>query len=212
MIVKFFKRHPLVFALTYTVFYLTVFYYLEMLIEPRYIIHCALDDILPFCEYFIVPYLLWFIYIPVVCLYLIKKDVDSFWRLALMMFGGMTICILMYILFPNGVLLREKVPDNNIFCRLVNILYLRDTSTNVCPSIHTLNTLAAHTALCRSYRLEKASGIKLLSGIFAASVCLSTVFLDQHSVIDVACAAALCLVLGLVAYRPRENALDMVHN
>lgn len=210
--VGFFKRHPIIFALSYTLLYLSIFFILEKIVEPKYIIHCALDDMIPFCEYFIVPYLLWFLYIPAVFVYLVKKDIDTYWKLCLMMFGGMSVSVLVYILFPNGLTLRASVPNDNAFCRLVNLLYLNDTATNVCPSIHVLNTLSAHTALCHTAALDGAHGVKITSAVFALSVCLSTVFLDQHSVIDVLCAAVLCLIMGLIAYRQKEPAREAVHN
>lgn len=210
--VCFFKKHPIIFALSYTLLYTSIFFILEKIVEPKYIIHCAVDDMIPFCEYFIVPYLLWFLYIPIVFIYLAKKDIDTYWKLCLMMFGGMSISVAVYILFPNGVALREPVANDNIFCRLVNLLYLKDTATNVCPSIHVLNTISAHTAVCLTPTLEGAHAIKLASSIFTVFVCLSTVFLDQHSVIDVLCAAVLCLVMGVIAYRQREPQLNTVHN
>ena len=33
-------------------------------------IHCAIDDMIPFMEIFIIPYLLWFLYVVVIILYL----------------------------------------------------------------------------------------------------------------------------------------------
>ena len=42
-----------------------LFFLTESLIpvERCHVIHCSLDDIIPFCEYFIIPYILWFLYI-----------------------------------------------------------------------------------------------------------------------------------------------------
>ena len=56
-----FSRHPVWFMAFYTVFYLTVFHWLEVNITvPDIWVHCRLDDFIPFCKYAIVPYLAWF--------------------------------------------------------------------------------------------------------------------------------------------------------
>lgn len=157
----FFKEHPLIFTFFYMIFYLISFSLLEEFVKPKFIIHCALDDVIPFCEYFVIPYLLWFVYISLVTLYLMHYDSAGFWCLAVMMFGGMTVCIILYIIFPNGLMLRSSVPDRNIFCRMVNAIYLVDTSTNVCPSIHVLNSLSAHSALAHSPLTKDAHILKL---------------------------------------------------
>ena len=47
-------------ALLYMAFYLKAFEWLEQNIVPRYIIHCKLDEMIPFCEAFIIPYVFWF--------------------------------------------------------------------------------------------------------------------------------------------------------
>lgn len=207
----FFREHPLVFSLCYMCAYMVTFTLLEKFVRPKYIIHCALDDAIPFCEFFVLPYLLWFLYVPLVTLCLMHRDNEGFWRLAVMMFGGMSICLALYIIFPNGLSLRGSVPDKNIFCRIVNFIYLTDTSTNVCPSIHVLNSLACHSAYSHSPLSEGAPIKKFLSFIFVSLVCLSTVMLDQHSIIDVLCAAILFVILEKFAYRQKKAELQ-VHN
>ncbi len=199
-IVEFFKKHPLALAVMYTVFHFVVFFLLEAVISPKFIIHCKLDDYIPFCEYFIIPYLLWFLYVPLATIFLIKKDTPSFWKLALTLFGGNIICLILYIIFPNGVLPKEAVAEENIFCTAVNILYSNDTPTNVCPSMHTLDTLAVHVALIRSHTMKNHPWLKCLSFVFLVSICVATVTLKQHSIIDVFAAFLLFAVLERFAY------------
>ena len=44
--------------------YLPWFGHLEKTVTTHFhVIHTALDDYIPFCEYFIIPYLLWFGYV-----------------------------------------------------------------------------------------------------------------------------------------------------
>ena len=54
------KEHPHCYLLGYWIFYLLYFELLEHLITPRYILHSAVDDMIPFNEYFVIPYVMWF--------------------------------------------------------------------------------------------------------------------------------------------------------
>ncbi len=197
---QYFKNHPVVFMGVYTAVYFIIFSFLEATVTPRFIIHSPIDDYIPFCEYFIIPYLLWFVYVPTVLFYLVSNDRDSFWAMVKMMFVGNMVCLLLYALFPNGVLPKHPVEADNIFAHMVNVLYYTDTPTNVCPSIHVLDTLSAHIALSRSCKVKDKPVVKCASFLFFILVCISTVTLKQHSIIDIFASLALMLFLEKFAY------------
>ena len=199
-ITQYFKKHPVIFMLVYTAVYFILFSFLEATITPKYIIHSPIDDYIPFCEFFIVPYLMWFIYVPAVLFYLIYNDRDSFWAMVKMMFVGNMLCLLLYALFPNGVMPKHPVAADNIFAKMVNVLYYTDTPTNVCPSIHVLDTLSAHIALTRSKKLYSSLPLRLSSFAFFVMICISTVTLKQHSIIDIFASLLLMLFLEKYAY------------
>ena len=51
-----FSRHPVSFMAFYLLFYLSAFHWLEVHIAvPDVLVHCHLDDLIPFCKYAIVP-------------------------------------------------------------------------------------------------------------------------------------------------------------
>ena len=168
------SRHPVWFMAFYALFYLTFFALLERTIQsPDLWVHCRLDDLIPFCKYAIVPYLLWFPWIPFTLFYLLyKAPRGDFWRLCLPLFTGMTMALLFYAIVPNGLALRPRfVPGSDIFARLVRAIYRSDTPMNVCP---------AAMALC-------------------VSITMSTMLLKQHSVIDVVFGLLLALTLDYAA-------------
>ena len=107
--------HPIAFALIFFVFYLIGFFTLEQLItEPVYLIHCTLDDWIPFNEWFIFAYGSWFFLIPWALITLLRRDRSNYFYLCAVMFSGMAICLLLYLLFPNGLNLRpQTIPINN---------------------------------------------------------------------------------------------------
>ena len=55
--IRWIKTHPYCLINLYLVFYLIGFFALEAFVpEPKYIIHSALDDWIPFNEWFVLPY------------------------------------------------------------------------------------------------------------------------------------------------------------
>ena len=164
-------------------------------------IHSVIDDMIPFVEIFIVPYLLWFGYCLFTVLYfLFGDDKEEYARVLAFLGFGMTLFLVISTLFPNELHLRPAyLPRDNIFTRMVAGLYARDTSTNVFPSIHVYNAIGCHLAL--SYSERSSLRTKRLSLVLCISIVLSTMFLKQHSVYDVLGAMALCVVADYLVYR-----------
>ena len=132
--VQWVKNNPHCLAMLYFVFYLIAFFSLEQIHRPDlHIIHCALDDVIPFCEWFIIPYCLWFLVMPGSLIYFMFRDKKAFLDLSFLMFTGMTFCLLVYLVWPNGLDLRVEITQTNWAARLVAALQGFDPPTNVCP-------------------------------------------------------------------------------
>ncbi len=195
-------RHAIPLAI-YMGIYLTWFAWLEARNRRDYtVIHVNLDDYIPFCQAFIVPYLLWFAYVAVVVVFLFFRNKQEYYRCCAFLFTGMTIFLIISTLWPNGHHLRlAEMPRDNVFTQAVAALWRIDTPTNLWPSIHVYNSMGAHFAVMRSSALREKKGIRIASGILAFSIILSTMFLKQHSVFDVATGLALGAVMYVLVYR-----------
>ena len=197
------KRHPIQFMTLYLVFYLSFFTLLEKNIVPQVILHCALDDKIPFVKYAIIPYYMWFVWIVGTLFWqLYRAPKQEFWRLCLPLFAGMTLSLMFCAVVPNGVNLRPAaIQGNDIFTQLVRGLWSADTSTNVCPSIHVFNSITLDLAFQRSSLLNGRRGqvIRWAAHLLDVAVVLSTMMLKQHSVIDVVCGILLAVALDRVA-------------
>ena len=109
-------------------------------------------------------------------------------------------------LFPNGTDFRPAIdPDKNIFCYLVSRLWSIDPCINVFPSIHVYNSVGVHIAICHSEELKKHPMIVRASGVLMVLICLATMFLKQHSVIDVVGALLMASVIYPIAYAPEAE-------
>ena len=197
------KRHPIQFMTLYLVFYLSFFTLLEKNIVPQVILHCALDDKIPFVKYAIIPYYMWFVWIVGTLFWqLYRAPKQEFWRLCLPLFAGMTLSLMFCAVVPNGVNLRPAaIQGNDIFTQLVRGLWSADTSTNVCPSIHVFNSITLDLAFQRSSLLHGRRGqvVRWAAHLLDVAVVLSTMMLKQHSVIDVVCGILLAVALDRAA-------------
>lgn len=209
---KLIKKYGHIWIMAYFAIYLPWFLYLEKHVTTRYhVMHSVVDDWIPFNEYFIIPYFLWFAYIAAVILWFFFTNKEDYYRVCILLFTGMTLSLLICTLFPNGTDFRPYVdPEKNIFAKAVSLLYATDTCTNVFPSIHVYNSVAVHIGIIRSEQFKNNRIVRLISGVLMVSICMSTVFLKQHSIIDVAGALLLCgavypLVYAPGAQRSRKN-------
>ena len=134
---KFIKKYSHAWVFLYALIYLPWFSYLEQHVtSDYYLIHSPLDDYIPFVEYFIVPYLMWFLFIIIGAGYFFFTDKKGFYKLAAFLITGMTIFLIICTVFPNGLHLRPATfARDNIFTHIVQYVYSVDTPTNVLPCI-----------------------------------------------------------------------------
>ena len=189
----------------YAFIYLAWFKHLEETITSRYqVIHVSLDDAIPFCEVFVIPYFLWFAYVAVTVAYFFLKDKDDYFKMFVFLSTGMTVFLLISTLFPNGHHLRPHImPRDNIFTQMVAALYKTDTPTNLWPSIHVYNSLGCHIAIMKSGRIKNAKRgtvVRIVSFILCISIIMSTMFIKQHSVFDVTTAFIMAAIMYGIVY------------
>lgn len=174
-------------------------------VDHYYSMHCALDDMVPFCEWFLIPYLFWFVYLIGTIVYTFFFDVSAFKRMMYFIIITYSITMLIYLVFPTCQNLRPThFARDNVLTRFIAWFYTFDTNTNVCPSIHVLGSVAAMLGLCDCKRLQKF-GLKLLFVLLCVLICISTVFMKQHSVLDVLAALPLCVIAYPICYKTRRQ-------
>jgi len=169
------------------IIYLITFFIAEHVVDgtgPYWPSYIPLDDKIPFCEFFLIPYLLWFPFIAAVAFFLVFRDPHGFKKFMMFMGGGMFVAVIFMLLFPNGQDLRPEVFErDNLFTDLMRWIYAFDTNTNVLPSLHVVGTMGCVFALFESPEV-RSRFIKAASVVFGILICLATVFLKQHSALD----------------------------
>ena len=167
--------------------------------EKCYVVHCWLDDVIPFCEAFVIPYVFWYLFVFGSLLYFLFYNVDSFKKLSTFIIITQVVAMIIYILFPNRQDLRPAEFDrDNILTQLVGLLYTVDTNTNVCPSLHVGFSLALASVWTKEK--EASRDWKIFVIIAVILICMSTAFIKQHSVVDAFVALVMCLFAEYFVY------------
>ena len=187
------------FAHLYLLLYWPIYGLLFLFVERFYQVksytpmHCFLDDLVPFNELFLIPYLFWFVYLVGMLVYTLFQDVDCFRRLMRFLILTYSVAIIAYLLFPTCQNLRPTdFPRENFLVDFIRHFYAFDTNTNVCPSIHVLGSLAVMFASWHCKGIT-GKGWKAAFTVCGLLISISTVFMKQHSCLDVLAAIPISL-------------------
>ena len=197
------EKYPYYWVSLYFVFYMIWFAWVESRANlPYHVIHFPLDDYIPFCEYFIVPYCMWHPLLFLMTIYLAFYDVETFRKYMWFVLAGLVSAIVVCWIFPNGQDLRPaEFPRHNVFTWMVSRIYAADTNTNVCPSMHVIGCVGLVAACCESPGLRRRhlQWVMIPLGVL---ICISTVFVKQHSILDMFVAIPYSVVAWLVSFQP----------
>ena len=141
--------------LLYWPVFLLFFLFVERLspVDYYHSVSCALDSHIPFCEFFLIPYLFWFLYLIGMHLYTLLYDIEAFRKLMRFVMISYSITMIIYLLFPTCQELRPEVFErDNPFTRFLFYFYQFDTDTNVCPSLHVIGSIAVW---CTSWHIKE---------------------------------------------------------
>ena len=193
-----------------------VFFFLVERYEASsyYVPEIPLDRMIPFLPAFIIPYFMWFPWIPFICIWALFTDENAYTRITRFLMAGMSVFILVSFLFPTKLNLRpETVPGKDICSALVRYLHKIDTPTNVFPSIHVYDTLVLlYGVFIGKCTLFRNKIFRAFSILLTVLICLATCFLKQHSVLD-GLAALVLLVIVVLVYDALEKVVKKkTHN
>ncbi len=161
--------------------------------------HMWLDDVIPFCEWFLIPYVFWYLLIVFSLGYFLLYNVDGFKKLQTYIIITQVVAMVIYIVFPSRQDLRpESFARDNFLTQCVGFLYRFDTNTGVCPSLHVAYSLGLVSVWLREKTAHWAW--KLFVVVAVIFICLSTMFIKQHSAVDVLAALPVCLLAEILVY------------
>ena len=158
-----------------------------------------LDDVIPFNEWFVIPYVFWYLLVVISLGWFLFYDVKSFKCLQTYIIITQICAMMVYILYPTRQDLRPDVfPRDNILSDLIGMIYSFDTHTGVCPSLHVAYSIGIASVWVR--QKEAYTWWKIFVVFAVIMICLSTMFIKQHSAVDFFAALPVCLVAEFVVY------------
>ena len=192
------KEYGHVLLILYVPVYLVGFFLMEQCVPETadyWVSYCFLDDLIPFNEWFIIPYCLWYPLLFVTGFWLLLRDVQGFKLYMYCIIIGFTASIIFCLIFPNGQDLRpETFPRENLLTQVVRLIYEADTNTNVMPSVHVEGAIFAAMGICTTKSIKSMS-VKVTAVVIAGLICMATCFVKQHSILDVCAAIVLCVII-----------------
>ena len=181
--------------------YFIMYFLTENLIpaERCHVIHGALDDVIPFCELFAIPYTFWYVLVFGSLLFFLLYNVESFKKLSVFIIITQVVAMAVYIIYPSRQDLRPEVfPRENFLTSVMAFIYAFDTPTGVCPSLHVAYSLGIGSVWLK----EKGAPVlwKIFVVLSVILISIATAFVKQHSVVDIFFALPLGLLAEILVY------------
>lgn len=190
----------------------SLIFFTSQYLPLRWSVCTPLDEIIPFCDWFVIPYCLWFFFFAGTAVFFLHIAVKSpvFEREAaqyiFFVFSGCAASLVCFLLVPNGVPFRPAIEELDLsrpLSRIAALLFTVDHARNVFPSLHCLIQLVCSAALLRStyFSRKQKTALWIVLPVFTVAVFLSTVFIRQHSVLDILGAVLFGAVLYILTYK-----------
>lgn len=178
---------------------LGAFYFVcKLFISSYHIVHFSFDDKIPFLPAFVLPYVLWYLYVPGLMILTFLNNKDAFKRQQFAFYTGAIICSLVFVIYPTMIDFRPDASGKGLFLWMVRITYSNDTpAANVFPSLHCYEALSVHLTTFTVEPFKKKVIWRTVSAISVLLICLSTVFIKQHSFVDVISGCLMAVVSWL---------------
>ena len=142
-----------------------------------------LDRRIPFVPGFVYIYLICYLFWIVNYVLAAGNGKDYFYRYLSADLTARLICFLFCVFFPTTNT-RPELVGNSLSVHLLGWLYSIDKPANLLPSIHCMNSWFCYIAV--RGRKDIPRWYRIFSFVFAWLIGLSTVFIRQHVVLDIA--------------------------
>ncbi len=164
---------------------------------PLHDLSTALDLRIPFVPAWVTVYFLSYPFWAVNSVWMLSESPEHAVRCTVAFLLALLLTALCFFAWPGTIVRPEPVGDG-FFERWVRLLYRIDSPTNLCPSMHVLDSYLCWRGTCGCRGIPK--GYKWFSFVFMLLVCPCILFVKQHAIIDIPVAliiAELCYQAGM---------------
>ncbi|CAM3004076.1 phosphatase PAP2 family protein [Paenibacillus sediminis] len=144
-----------------------------------------LDTKIPFLRWFILPYVSWMPILYISFLYFAIVNRKIYWHTLIIYNIAVAISHVIFWVYPTHVP-RPAVDSADLAGVLVNFIYRSDMPYNCFPSIHVMTSYLLYITIRRAKRhLTLNTSIRSIWSVLLWFIIASTVFVKQHSILDV---------------------------
>jgi membrane-associated phospholipid phosphatase len=167
-----------------------------------------IDEKLPFLPIFIIPYMVWYLFIPFSFFILCLKDKKTYFKTMLIYLSGCVVASIIFLTYQT-TFPRAPVEGHGILINIIKMIYANDNPVNCLPSLHVFTSYLIIRVIANS----KLSSLKvnLTTSIIATLIILSTLFTKQHAVLDVLSGIILAEGLIFIVNRYEANLYRLIN-
>ena len=180
-----------------------LYFLVKLLQKTPYLIGNTIDKKIPFIEYFVYFYVIWYLMLIIVPYIFYKNDKkDLIKYISLYSLCSITANII-FIIYPT-IIERASIMPNTITKQIVNLIYYFDTpALNCFPSMHCIVSFIFILIAIESKTMTKNKKIIITS--LSTLVILSTLFIKQHVLYDVIGALIIVLIYSLIYLKIKDK-------
>lgn len=173
----------------------------------HYDLTTGLDNITPLIAWFSIIYVGCYVFWAINYILVGKITKEHFYKFATSIFISYTLCGIIFVIFPTSIN-RPDITVNSFSDMVMNYVYSSDTPVNLFPSMHCLISWFCYIGIrnckeiCISYRI--------FSLIMAILVCISTVTIKQHFIVDIF--AGIIIAEAVYYLVKRSNVWNPIYN
>ena len=181
----------------------TIWYFLLNKYQVNsHLIHIPLDDMIPYVKEFVIFYVMWYGYIAFAHIWTFFKSKRDFLVMCSLIFVANLLSMLVCTIYPSMHDLRpdDATMGSSFFSDMVRWLYGTENPYCILPSMHCMLAIVITVGLICSESLKGNLLVKIICPIYTVLVMLSTVFIKQHSIVDVFAASGMSVIAILLTY------------
>jgi membrane-associated phospholipid phosphatase len=164
------------------------------------------DSHIPFMKIFVIPYILWYLFVPASFLLLCFKDKRVYYKSILVYALGCMIASIIFILYQTTVP-RTQIYGNDILTKIMLLIYANDKPVNCLPSIHVFTCYLIMRVIPSSNLKNPRNN--LITAFFSITIIISTLFTKQHAILDVLTGIVLAELLVILVNKYENNLIKL---
>ena len=199
---KYFSDRKYVLLLLLWVVHIVWYFLVNTYRTNCHLIHIPLDDKIPYIRFFVIPYVMWYGYIAFAHIWTFFHSKRDFLTMCSLIFLSVFISVTVYTIYPSMHDMRpaDEALGSDLFGNIVRWLYSTENPNCILPSEHCLLAIVITVGLIFSDGFKGNLAVKILCPIYTLLVMLATVFIKQHSIVDVFASTALSVPICLLTY------------